>query len=215
MMVDSVNVGSKTEILYRGRTVLTGIFKSPVNHSVLVNNRGLSGDEQADLTVHGGVDQAVYAYSSIHYNYWKDLLKTDTLPFGSFGENINITGYTEAEVASGDIFEVGSCQLQVTFPRQPCSKLNAKFDNNQMVKLFNKSGRSGFYLRVIKEGKIKAGDKFTKIKSPGNPLFINEFYALLTEDKLNKTGLLKAIKADFVPQKYRQRFQDHYNALNA
>jgi MOSC domain-containing protein YiiM len=140
-----------------------------------VETLGLQGDAQADLTVHGGKEKAVYAYPSEHYEYWKNQLQVD-LSLGMFGENLTTQGLLEISVHTGDCFQVGSAELIVTQPRFPCYKLGMKFDSMEMVKRFQLSGRSGFYLAVLKEGEIAAGDQIREITPNTNASTIAEIF---------------------------------------
>lgn len=171
----SVNVGQVRIIEWQGQKFPTGIFKIPVKGPVKVGTLGLRGDEQADLTVHGGKEKAVYAYSSEHYEYWKGQLQVE-LPFGMFGENLTTQGLLEESVHAGDSFQVGSAELIVTQPRFPCYKLGMKFNSMEMVKRFHLSGRSGFYLAVLKEGEIVPGDQIREITpNPKGPTIVEIF----------------------------------------
>jgi len=158
----SINVGQPKAVKYRDRIVETGIFKTPVTGSIKVRTLGLEGDCQVDLTVHGGPAKAVYAYPSEHYGYWKEQLSLN-LPYGMFGENLTTQGLIESLVRRGDRYRVGSAELIITQPRFPCYKLGIKFGMMEMVKRFQESGRSGFYLAVAKEGEIEIGDSLTLI----------------------------------------------------
>ena len=156
--VVSVNVGNARVKEWQGQKVESGIFKVPVRGTVRVETLGLRGDVQADLTVHGGQKKAVYAYPSEHYEFWNNQLHA-TFEWGMFGENLTTQGLLEESVHTGDSFQVGSAELIVTQPRFPCYKLGMKFDSMEIVKRFQLSGRSGFYLAVLKEGEIAAGDQ--------------------------------------------------------
>jgi MOSC domain-containing protein YiiM len=145
--------------------VTTGIFKQPVTGRVRVGRLGLDGDKQADLTVHGGPQKAVYAYPSEHYEFWKAELNRSSLPWGMFGENLTTQGLLEDAVHVGDEFRSGSAMLVVTQPRLPCYKLGIKFGAMEMVSRFQASGRSGFYLSVLKEVEVGAGDQIELIRS--------------------------------------------------
>lgn len=127
MKLISVNVGLPREVGANGQRVLTGIFKQPVAGRVAVRRLNLDGDRQADLSVHGGPDKAVYAYPAEHYEFWRRELPGTDLPFGMFGENLSVEGLREDEVNVGDRFTIGSAEFQVTQPRLPCSKLGIKF----------------------------------------------------------------------------------------
>jgi MOSC domain-containing protein YiiM len=154
----SVNVGVPRKVSWNGGEVTTGIFKEPAAGRVILRRLNLDGDRQADLTVHGGVNKAVYVYPSEHYPYWQKQLPGVTLPWGMFGENLTTEGLREEETHIGDRFRIGSALLMVTQPRLPCFKLGLKFGRNDMPKRFLVSQRTGFYLAVVDEGEIGAGD---------------------------------------------------------
>jgi MOSC domain-containing protein YiiM len=158
MRLLSLQVGQPREVVDDyGRTVLTGIFKEPVAGHRMLRRHNVVGDAQADLTVHGGPDKAVYAYSADHYPGWRQELGRD-LAFGTFGENLTIEGVDERAIAVGDVFAVGDALVEVSQPRAPCSKLALRMGSLTFPKRFLASGRTGFYLRVLAEGEIGAGD---------------------------------------------------------
>jgi len=158
MRVISSNVGKPVLVPSARGDVLTAIFKTPVDGPVKVRRLNLDGDRQADLTVHGGFHKAVYAYPSEHYPYCREELPGMDLPLGMFGENLTTEGLLETGIHIGDRFRIGSAVLEVTQPRMPCYKLALKFQRADMIKRFWKSGRSGFYFRVVEEGELQAGD---------------------------------------------------------
>jgi MOSC domain-containing protein YiiM len=123
----------------------------------------LEGDKQADLSVHGGEDKAVYVYPSEHYAYWRKELPEIELPWGMFGENFTTEGLLEDTVRIGDRFRIGSAEVMVTQPRMPCFKLGMKFKRTDIIKRFLESGRTGFYLAVLQEGDVGAGDAIVLI----------------------------------------------------
>jgi MOSC domain-containing protein YiiM len=147
----------------RGQPVLSAINKAPVTGPVMVRTLNIDGDGQADLTVHGGIDKAVYCYPAEHYAAWQSELARQ-LAYGTFGENLTVTGFLEASLHIGDVLTVGGAILQVSQPRFPCFKLGIKLDDPLMVRRFQKSGRSGFYCRVLQEGLIEAGQAITVIE---------------------------------------------------
>ncbi|HEY3899899.1 MAG TPA: MOSC domain-containing protein [Chthoniobacter sp.] len=161
MKLLSVNIGQPQEIEMNGRPVLTGIYKQPVFHRVWLGKFTLDGDGQADLTVHGGEHQAAYAYPIEHYAYWQAWLGRETLSHGTFGENFTTAGLLEEEVCVGDIIQIGGTVVQVTMPRLPCFKFAHKVGRPDILKEFLHSGYSGFYLRVLTEGEVGAGDGIT------------------------------------------------------
>lgn len=158
-LIHSVQTG---KISFLGeKKVRTGFLKTPVSGPVLVDWLGLEGDVQADKRVHGGLDKAVYAYLFDHYESWLPDLPQNAaiLQPGGFGENLTLTGPDEREVCIGDIFQIGSTLLQVSQPRQPCSKLTLRFKSRQIAKMMFKNGRCGWYYRVLERGKLEAGDR--------------------------------------------------------
>jgi MOSC domain-containing protein YiiM len=154
----SVSVGRPREVEWDGEKVLTSIFKEPVAGRVRVRRLNIEGDEQSDLEVHGGTEKAVYAYPAEHYAFWRNELPGVELPWGAFGENLTTEGLLEDRVHIGDRLRAGSAEFIVTEPRMPCYKLAIRFGRADIVKRFMKSGRTGFYLAVLKEGEVGAGD---------------------------------------------------------
>lgn len=158
MRVLSVNVSLVRSVPWKGGAVSTGIYKEPTERRVRVRTLGLEGDEQADRRVHGGPRKAVYGYPAEHYPPWRrELPGTDLRP-GAFGENLTTEGLLESAVHVGDRYCVGTAVLEVTQPRFPCYKLGIKFGREDILPLFLRSGRSGFYFSVAREGEVVAGD---------------------------------------------------------
>jgi len=163
MNVLSINVGVPREVEWRGEIVRTSIFKDPIAGTVRVNRLNLEGDQQSDLTVHGGVDKAVYVYPSEHYEFWRQQFPGFELPWGAFGENFTTTGVNEENIHIGDRLRIGSAEFVVTQPRTPCFKLALRFGRLDMIKRFLQSGRSGFYLAVAAEGEVAPTDEISII----------------------------------------------------
>lgn len=157
MKIISVNVGMPREVVWKGLHVMTGIFKEAVHGPVMISTMNLAGDKQADLTVHGGVEKAVYGYPAEHYEYWRCELPDVTFAWGAFGENLTTEGLLEDTLYIGDRLRVGSAILTVTQPRIPCYKLALRFERDDMIKRFLRSGRSGFYFSVVELGEVSAG----------------------------------------------------------
>jgi MOSC domain-containing protein YiiM len=172
----SINLGVPRSVQWERQTYLTAIFKNPVKGRVRVRRLGLLGDAQADLTVHGGPNKAVYAYPSEHYAAWREKLRRD-LGWGAFGENLTTEGLLESSVRVGDRLTAGSAEFIVTSPRFPCFKLGIRFGTMEMVKRFQDSGWSGFYLAVSKEGEIEAGDSIRLINSDRDKPTIADIFA--------------------------------------
>ena len=164
MKLLSVNVAPVREVEINGKPVLTGIYKQPVSGRVWLGKLSLDGDAQADHTVHGGEHQAAYAYPHEHYAHWQTVLGREALPHGTFGENLTVGGLLESEVNVGDILRIGAAVVQVTLPRLPCFKFGHKIGRPDILKEFLHSGKSGFYLRVLTEGEVGAGDDIEVIE---------------------------------------------------
>ena len=160
--VRSVNVGRARDVEWRGRTWRTGIFKRPVDEPVRVEGVQMEGDEQADLSVHGGPTKSVYAYPWEHYAWWRDALEgpqRDVVETpGAFGENLTTEGLLETDAGVGDLLRVGSVLLRVTEPRMPCSKLGLRFQDPLMTRRFHEAGRNGLYFAIEEAGQVSADD---------------------------------------------------------
>lgn len=164
-LILSVNVGGVREIEFRGRTFTTGIWKSPVAGRVALRGVNFAGDDQADRTVHGGKDKAVYAYARDDYDYWRERESFEMLP-GLFGENLTVEGLNLSTALYGERWRVGSTVLEVAQPRLPCFKLGIRVNDGQFLKRFMRAKRPGAYLRVIEEGDVAAGDAVEVIHKP-------------------------------------------------
>lgn len=175
-MLRVIYVGEPTEIQdSKGDSVSTSIFKSRVEGPVMVRRLNIDGDRQADLSVHGGIDKAVYCYPAEHYEAWQSELGRE-LELGAFGENLSVTGLLEDTLRINDVLAVGEAVLQVTEPRFPCFKLGIKLGDEKMVQRFQQSGRCGFYCRVIKEGSIEAGQTVDVIeRDASRPTIVRVF----------------------------------------
>ena len=214
MKVISVNVGVPREVIWKRRKVMTGIFKESVGtERVAIRQLNLDGDRQADLTVHGGTDKAVYAYPSEYYPYWREQFPDMALPWGMFGENLTITGLTEETVHVGDRFQIGTAELMVTQPRLPCYKLGIKFGRDDILKRFLESGLTGFYLAVTKEGEVAQGDTITAISREEHQLSISTITRLYRQDKHNLEGLQRALQVKALPAVWREYFQERLEIM--
>jgi MOSC domain-containing protein YiiM len=203
----SINVGGPREVQWRKKTVLTSIFKAPVSGRIRVNRLNLVGDQQSDLTVHGGVDKAVYVYPSEHYEYWREQLPDFPLPWGAFGENFTSEGLLEDAIRIGDRLRIGTAEFAVTQPRMPCFKLGIRFDRADMVKRFLQSGRSGFYLSVSQEGEVTAGDTVTFIARDEHAVSVADVVSLYAADGANQDLLRRASNLPALPESWRDYFR--------
>ena len=206
LRVESVNVGLPREVLWKGRKVLTGIFKEPVAGRVALRRLSLEGDQQADLKVHGGPSKAVYIYPADYYAFWREQYPEMELPWGMFGENLTIWGVRDDTVHIGDRFQVGSAQLVVTEPRMPCYKLGLKFGRDDVLKILLQSGCSGFYCAVLQEGDVAAGDPVTLLHRDEQAVRVREITLLETEHKYDMDLLRRAVAEEALSQDWRAYF---------
>ena len=206
MKLVSVNAGLPREVKWNGTTVTTSIWKSPVSGPVRVSALNIAGDRQSDLSVHGGADKAVYVYPSEHYDYWRREVPGVDLPWGAFGENLTTTGLSE-EFRIGDRLKIGTAEFAVTQPRLPCYKLAARFGRADMVKKFMKSGRTGFYLSVTREGDVTAGDPIELIARAEYSLTVADIVRLYGTDSENREMLIRATKLAALPESWRDYFK--------
>ena len=176
MKVVSVNIGEKRILSYKGRDVETGIFKFPVNHSIYLGEEDVENDTVIDRKYHGGIDQAVYAYSENHYAYWKELYPNLNWHYGMFGENLTISNLEETEIQVGNIYKLGEVLLEVTKPREPCIKLGLVFGTQNILKQFWNSTKSGIYFKVLQTGKVTMNDDLILAEKSENTLTIAEVY---------------------------------------
>jgi MOSC domain-containing protein YiiM len=214
MKIVSVNVGLPRPVSWRGRRIMTGIYKDPIEGRVRVRRTNLDGDRQADLSVHGGPDKAVYVYPSEHYPFWRRELELEDLPWGSFGENLTTEGWWEDEVHVGDRFRIGTAEFTVTQPRMPCFKLAVKFDREDIVETFLESGRPGFYLAVTQEGELGAGDAMERTHEDENGVTVVDVVRLYMDrhgesdpDLLRRTVAVEAL-AEGWREHFRKRLTD-------
>lgn len=208
MKIISLNVGQPRLVLRNGEPVSTGIFKEPVSGRVKLRTLNLDGDRQADLSVHGGPSKAVYVYPSEHYDFWKHELPEMELSWGMFGENFTTSGLLETEINIGDRFRIGTAEVMVTEPRMPCYKLALRFGRSDIIKKFLQSERTGFYLAVLNEGEVGAGDQFEPLVIDPHDVRVSDVTRLYTRDKHNAKLLRRAIEVKALPDSWREYFQN-------
>lgn len=213
MQVVSVNVGLPRAVAWEGQMVMTGIFKEPVEGRVAVRRLNLEGDRQADLSVHGGPEKAIYVYSAEYYHFWRERFPEMDLPSGMFGENLTVEGLLDESVHIGDRFQVGSAHVVVTQPRVPCYKLGLKFGRDDILKRFLESGLTGFYLAVLKEGEVAAGDRITLLERDEHQVKVADITRLYREDKYNVDLLRKVVAVEVLAEVWREYFQGRLDRL--
>lgn len=205
MKIRSIQVGRPRPMTWDGRVTLTGIFKAPVDGLVRVHTLNLEGDEQADPTVHGGINKAVYAYPSEHYAYWQKQYPALKLEWGAFGENLTTEGLLESESHVGDKLQVGTAILTVVQPRLPCFKLAGKFQDKSILQKFTDSGLSGIYFAVDQEGQFQGGDSMTWIHRDPNAFSIADAMALYNGADVSRALLERAARVKALPDSWRNR----------
>lgn len=203
----SVNVGLPQHVAWKGRLVLTGIFKQPVHGSVVARRLDLDGDRQADLTLHGGPDKAVYVYPAEHYDPWRYELAPMALPWGMFGENLTTQGVIEEGVLIGERLQIGQAIFVVTQPRQPCYKLALRFGHDDMLRRFVQTRRTGWYFAVEREGAVAAGDPIVRLGAPATSLSVAAVAELLFTKTPNTEHLRLAATLPELPGHLRGYFQ--------
>jgi MOSC domain-containing protein YiiM len=218
MKLISVNTGQPREVVWHGTNVTTGIFKEPVRGRIALRKLNLEGDGQADLNVHGGPYKAVYCYPVAHYDYWKRELPGRELPVGIFGENFTVDGPLEDSVYLGDQFSVGSAEVVVTQPRLPCYKLGIRFGDDDMVRRFFASRRSGFYLAVTREGDVGAGDEIKVISRDPNGVPVSEITRLYADKRYSNAdvaSLERIVQTAAVPESWKEYFRQQLGQIPA
>ena len=215
MKVLSVNVGFPRKVLFNGQTVTTAIFKDPVTGPVILRKLNIDGDKQADLTVHGGLDKAVYSYPEEHYDYWRKQFPDMDLVWGIFGENFTTEGLMEDAVNIGDQLQIGSAKLVATQPRMPCYKLGVRFGHMEIIRRFMASGRPGIYFRVLKEGKVQRGDKIEVVKRDENNVKVKDIVSLyINRDSADSIETMRrATKISVLPEGWKHEFQQNIEQL--
>ena len=203
MRIVSVKVGRPREFVCKGISVQTTIFKEPVAGMVAIRELNLAGDEQADLTVHGGAEKAVYAYPVEHYEYWRRQLPNAVLGGGEFGENLTTEGLGEDTLCIGDLLRVGSATLRITQPRMPCYKLQLRFNRDDMIKRFLVSGRRGFYFSVIEPGDVGAGSNIEILELDLGRVTVSDIVRLYRGWTRDRDLLKRATNLSALPQSWR------------
>ena len=203
----SVNVGLPRDIEWKGRTVHTGIWKSPVSGRCRARRLNLDGDGQGDLAGHGGEQRAVFVYQIESYRYWQEQLKRTDFVYGQFGENFTIEGLADNEVCIGDRYRIGSAVFEITQPRVTCYRVGIRMNEPRMPALLTASGRPGFYFRVLQEGEVGAGDEIVKVGEARERMTVAEVNALLYSPDHPPDGLERALRIEALSTGWRRSFQ--------
>ncbi|WP_093508305.1 MOSC domain-containing protein [Streptomyces sp. Ag109_O5-10] len=204
----SVNVGMPKDVPWQGRTVRTGAWKSPVDGSRMVRRLNVEGDGQGDLAGHGGEIRAVLVYQLESYRYWRKQLGRDDLAFGMFGENFTVDGLPDEEVCIGDRYRVGEAEFEVTQPRVTCYRVGMRLGEPAMASLLVAHHRPGFYLRVITEGRVRAGDETTRTRRGPEELSVADTDALLYLPGRDPAKLRAALRIPALSPGWQQSFRE-------
>jgi MOSC domain-containing protein YiiM len=207
VQIVSVNAGQPREVTWRGKTVRTGIFKAPLSGSIPIGSESVQGDAQADRSVHGGPDKAVYVFAAENYAHWQERYPTLQMPWGFFGENLTTRGLADSDVHVGDILRVGSAELRVTLPRLPCSRLALRFDDPDIIEAFLQQRRVGFYCAVQQQGAVEAGDAIETVHRNDTGICIPDLAALRAGLDDDPMRLEQASRDPALPESWRQRFR--------
>lgn len=205
MIIQILNIGLPMKELFHGKEFLTGICKKPVTIPLVLTKQGFEGDGVGDLKNHGGSDKAICVYAIEHYEYWEKILGRK-MPDAAFGENFSVTGMKEDDVCIGDIYCAGMATVQVSQPRQPCSTLAARYGREDFVKLVVDSGRTGFYVRVLEGGMVKAGDGFLLAEQDPRRISIAFANRIYHSDRKNREGIEKVLAVPALSQSWQKSF---------
>ena len=203
----SVNVGLPRDVVWKERTVHTGVWKNPVTGRCRVGRLNLEGDGQGDLAGHGGEHRAAFVYQIESYRYWQEQLKKSDFVFGQFGENFTIEGLADDAVCIGDRFQIGSALFEVTQPRVTCYRVGIRMNEPRMAALLTGSGRPGFYFRVLREGEVGAGDEIVKMGEAAERMTVAEINALLYFPNHPRDRLERALRIDALAAGWRGSFK--------
>lgn len=204
--VHAINVSGKLrDVQFAGRIVTTGFFKSSVSGAVFAHRLGMQGDAQGDLSVHGGLDKAVYFYPQEHYALWEELLGSGPLPPGSFGENVTSEGWLETDLYIGDVIRIGTAMLQVMQPRSPCYKLQIRFKRPDMTALFFRHGKPGWYASVLQEGVFSAGDEMRLVDRAPEKVSVADIWEFSARGEVAPETFARVMDLSLLPDFWKER----------
>ncbi|WP_159019495.1 MOSC domain-containing protein [Algibacter sp. L3A6] len=205
MKIIATNLAKPTTIIWNKKEVVTGIYKTPTASPIFLGKTDVDNDEVTDRKYHGGLFKACYLFSEKHYDYWKRRYPDLEWNWGMFGENLTVSNFDESEIYVGNIYKIGDALVQITQPREPCFKLGVKFNDQNILKAFIDHGFPGSYIRVLKEGFVKTGDRMVLQEEAKNSLTITQMYQLLYAKEKDQDLLKRAIENDALPEKKRNK----------
>ncbi len=213
MRIVSLNVGLPKLVEYKGEQVWTGIYKVATDLPLMARKLNIDGDRQADPSVHGGTDKAVYAFPREHYAYYLQELEQQEFSAGQFGENLTTEGLLESRVHIGDRYRAGGALFEVSQPRSPCYKFAIRMGTAEALAVCINSARTGFYLRVLREGEIRAGDAIELEYANTDAPTVEAIHRLYYLDRRNLAGLEQAVQCDRLAPGFRDEFRARLDKL--
>jgi ferredoxin-NADP reductase/MOSC domain-containing protein YiiM len=204
----SVNVGLPKNVAWQGKTVYTGVWKHPVDGPAMVRRLNIDGDGQGDLAGHGGEQRAVLVYQVQSYRHWQQHFGRDDLGYGQFGENLTVDGLADDEVCIGDRYRIGEAEFEVTQPRVTCYRVGLRLGEPELPALLVSHHRPGFYMRVLREGRVRAGDRIVKTRTGPGALSVADTDALLYLPGRDRAKLRAAVRVPALSPGWQQSFRD-------
>ncbi|SFR31579.1 MOSC domain-containing protein YiiM [Robiginitalea myxolifaciens] len=205
--VVSTNIAQPTEIQWRGKTEITGIYKRPKALGVYLTPEGVRGDTIGDRRVHGDIFKAAYLFNTDNYPYWQDLYPDLEWDYGQFGENLSLAGLDEQKLIPGSEYQLGEARVRVTIPREPCYKLGIRFSDPEVIERFVAHGKPGTYVQVLESGWVRPGDTLTLLKKSELGISIAAYYALLFSRDKPVDQLKAALEVPFLGDRKRKLFE--------
>ncbi|MHB8844698.1 MAG: MOSC domain-containing protein [Nitrospirota bacterium] len=207
MIIKSLNIGKPKQELFYGKAFLTGMCKQPVRGEIALSRHGFEGEGVGDSRHHGGEDKAVCVYSLDHYPYWRSALDSE-MPAAAFGENLSVEKLQEDEICIGDRYRIGTALVQVSQPRQPCTTLAARYNREDLIKLVRDSGRTGFYFRVMTEGRVQTGDNLVLIERDSRGVTVSYANSIFYHDRSNCAGLERVLAVPALSDSWKRSFRE-------
>lgn len=207
MKVISTNIAQPTTFTWKGKEVITGIYKKPTDVPIFLGKEDVRGDEVSDRRVHGGEYKACYLFSANQYPYWRNLYPNLDWTYGMLGENLTVEGLDEKQLLIGSIYQLGNAKVQITIAREPCYKFAHKFGTDAVLQQFIDHGYSGAYVRVLEEGNVKTGDTFKLIEQAKNSISIHQLFDLLYVENKNKDHISLIIENEAIPKRLKKRLK--------
>ncbi|AXI41941.1 MOSC domain-containing protein [Sulfitobacter sp. SK011] len=215
MRVLAISIGKPRMIRHMGKDVPTAIHKKPIGGLCMVRRTNIDGDEQANLKAHGGPDKAVLASPIEHYSFYNDLYGQEPFEHGHFGENLTTEGLVESEVRIGDQFSVGRAVFEVTMPRMPCYKFGVKLGSSKALETCISTAKTGFYLRVLQEGTIEAGNNIERVKTDETAPSVEEVHRLRFFGQRNVIEMQRVLRNEALSAVLKNLFAERISDLEA